>query len=195
MGNPGANSTWNPGNTGTRRAEVRDSEGNSGRPGEGVEQWWGWSTFFPANFDWPERNQFFGFMQFHQTANSGNPPVHFWVDVNENMWVDVRGGTGGRTSGDAEHTKRIDLGPINKGAWNDIVFHVVWASDPERALVEVYRDGELVVSTPAANLYEGQSAYVKQGIYSANGTDAVPVHVIYTSTTRLGDSYEEVAPR
>lgn len=193
QGNPGANSTWNPGNTGTRRAEVRDSIARSGNIGEGTDQWWSWATYFPADFDWDERGQFFGFMQFHQTANSGNPPVHFWVDEQENMMLDVRGGTGGRTSGDAQYTERFNLGPVALGAWNDLQVHFVWSSDPDTGLVEVYRNGQRVLSETAANLYSGQSAYVKQGIYSANGREK-PTHVIYTSTTRLGDSLESVRP-
>ncbi|MGY2066766.1 heparin lyase I family protein [Blastococcus sp. SYSU DS0619] len=180
---------WN-GTRGTLRSEVRDSIANSGNVKEGTDQWWAWPTFFPADFDWDERGQFLIFTQWHQTVNSGNPNVHFWSDVNEHLMVDVRGGTGGRVAGDAQYTRTFDLGLIDKGSWNDFMVHFVWSSDPSKGLIEVWHQGERVLSENVANLYVGQSVYIKQGIYSAAGTNRV--HRIQHSVLRHGPTRASV---
>ncbi|MCF6735137.1 heparin lyase I family protein [Blastococcus sp. KM273129] len=182
---------WN-GTTGTLRSEVRDSIADSGDVQPGDEQYWAWSTFFPADHDWDERGQFLIFTQWHQTVNSGNPNVHFWSDVREHLMVDVRGGTGGRVAGDAQYVETFDLGPIDKGAWNDLTVRFVWSPDPATGLVEVWHQGEKVLSENAATLYTGQSVYIKQGIYSAAGT--ARSHYLQHAPIGYGPTLESVAP-
>ncbi|MCF6746253.1 hypothetical protein E9529_18635 [Blastococcus sp. KM273128] len=181
---------WN-GTTGTLRSEVRDSIADSGGVQPGDEQYWAWSTFFPADHDWDERGQFLIFTQWHQTVNSGNPNVHFWSDVREHLMVDVRGGTGGRVAGDAQYVETFDLGPIDKGAWNDLTVRFVWSPDPAVGLVEVWHQGEKVLSENAATLYTGQSVYIKQGIYSAAGT--ARSHYLQHAPIGYGPTLESVA--
>ncbi|WP_157944052.1 heparin lyase I family protein, partial [Blastococcus atacamensis] len=176
---------WN-GTVGTLRSEVRTTIAESGSPGEGTDQWWAWPTFFPADFNWDERGQGLIFTQFHQTSNSGQPNIHFWSDVNEDLRLDVRGGTGGRTSGDAQFARSYNLGDLALGEWNDFMVHIVWSSDPDVGRVEVWHQGDLVHSANDATLYVGQSAYVKQGIYSAAGT--YRQHFVKHGPLRLGDS-------
>ncbi|TYP87169.1 heparin lyase I family protein [Blastococcus xanthinilyticus] len=182
---------WN-GTKGTLRSEVRDSIADSGEVQPGDEQYWAWSTFFPASFDWDERGQFLIFTQWHQTVNSGNPNVHFWSDVDEKLMVDVRGGAGGRVAGDAQYVETFELGSIDKGAWNDLTVRFVWSPDPATGLIEVWHQGEKVLSENAANLYDGQSVYIKQGIYSAAGTAAT--HYLQHAPIGFGPTLESVAP-
>ncbi|MGY2084334.1 heparin lyase I family protein [Blastococcus sp. SYSU DS0539] len=181
---------WN-GTHGTLRSEVRDSIADSGDVQPGDEQWWAWSTFFPADFDWDERGQFLIYTQWHQTVNSGNPNVHFWSDVDEHLMVDVRGGTGGRVAGDAQYVRTFDLGTIAKGSWNDHTVRFVWSPDPEKGLIEVWHQGEQVLSERVANLYEGQSVYIKQGIYSAAGTHRT--HYLQHAPIGFGPTRESVS--
>jgi Polysaccharide lyase len=181
---------WN-GTKGTLRSEVRDSIDDSGDVQPGDEQYWAWSTFFPGDHDWDERGQFLIFTQWHQTANSGNPNVHFWSDVDENLMLDVRGGTGGRVAGDAQYVETFDLGAIDKGAWNDLTVRFVWSPDPTAGLVEVWHQGEKVLSENVANLYVDQSVYIKQGIYSAAGTSRT--HYLQHAPIGFGPTLESVA--
>ncbi|SEK39125.1 Polysaccharide lyase [Blastococcus sp. DSM 46786] len=181
---------WN-GTTGTLRSEVRDSIADSGDVEPGDEQYWAWSTFFPADFDWDERGQFLIFTQWHQTANSGNPNVHFWSDVDEKLMLDVRGGTGGRVAGDAQYAETFDLGVIDKGAWNDLTVRFVWSPDPATGLIEVWHQGEKVLSENVANLYADQSVYIKQGIYSAAGTSRS--HHLQHAPIGFGPTLESVS--
>ena len=181
---------WN-GTSGTLRSEVRDSIADSGDVRPGDEQYWAWSTFFPAEYDWDERGQFLIFTQWHQTVNSGNPNVHFWSDVDERLKVDVRGGTGGRVAGDAQYVETFDLGAIDKGAWNDLTVRFVWSPDPATGLIEVWHQGEKVLSDTVANLYIDQSVYIKQGIYSAAGTSRT--HYLQHAPIGFGRTLESVA--
>ncbi|MGY1834658.1 heparin lyase I family protein [Blastococcus sp. SYSU DS0510] len=181
---------WN-GTSGTLRSEVRDSIADSGDVRPGDEQYWAWSTFFPADHDWDERGQFLIFTQWHQTVNSGNPNVHFWSDVDEHLMVDVRGGAGGRVAGDAQYVETFDLGPIDKGAWNDLTVRFVWSPDPTTGLIEVWHQGEKVLSEKVANLYVDQSVYIKQGIYSAAGT--ARSHYLQHAPIGFGPTLESVA--
>lgn len=190
------------GTSGTLRSEVRTSElesgsardanGNRIRIAEGHDQWWAWPTYFRSDFDWDERNQFLIFTQWHQTKNSGNPNIHLWSDVNEHFMLDVRGGTGGQTSGDAQYVSTYDLGPLVLGAWNTFKVHIVWSTDPTVGLVEIWHNGVKVHSHKDATLYVGQSIYIKQGIYSAAGTTRQ--HFITHGPLALGTSEAAVNP-
>ena len=180
---------WN-GTEGTLRSEVRASIEESGSPTNGTEQWWAWSTYFPKNFDWDEKNQFLYFTQWHQTANSGNPNMGLWSNVDEELQLNVKGGSGGKKSGDAEYAESYSLDDLVKGEWNDFVVHVIWSDDPDEGLVEVWHNGKRVHSANDANLYEDQSVYVKQGIYSAAGTKHQ--QVIKVGPLRLGETRDSV---
>jgi len=186
--NPG-DTGWN-GTKGTLRSEGRASIEETGSPEDGTEQWWSGAFYFPADFDWDEKNQFLYFIQWHQTANSGNPNMGLWSDVDEHVQLNVKGGSGGKKSGDAEYKETYDLGEIDRGAWNVFTVHIVWSPDPDEGLVEVWHDGALVHSEHDANLYEDQSVYVKAGIYSAAGTKHS--QVIYLGPLRLGRTREAV---
>jgi hypothetical protein len=172
------------GTSGTLRSEVRASIAESGSPTEGTVQWWAWPTYFRADFNWDEANQFLIWTQFHHTNNAGQPNIALWSDDREHFMLDVRGGTGGLTSGDAQFSKVYDLGLLNLGAWNDILMHVKWSSDPAIGYVEIWRDGTLLHSASDATLYVDQSIYIKQGIYSAAGTTLQ--HFIAQGPLRLG---------
>ena len=182
---------WNR-TVGTLRAEVRDSITASGSPTEGTEQFWGTAVYVPADFDWDERGQFFGVLQWHQTANSGNPNIHVWSDVDENSKIDIRGGTGGRTSGDAQFSRTYDLGPAKLGGWDQLTFRFIWSSDDSVGLTEVWRDGVKVLSAQGANKYVDQSLYIKQGIYSAQGVTPGREWMIRGSNVLRGDTFESV---
>ncbi|TYP82086.1 heparin lyase I family protein [Blastococcus xanthinilyticus] len=179
------------GTSGTLRSEVRASIAQSGSVTVGSEQWWAWPTFFPADFNWDENNQFLIFTQWrHGGAGSGNPNVGLWSDVNENLMLWVRGGSGGAVSGDAQYEKTYNLGPIVKGAWSRFMVHQVWSDDPATGLVEVYRNGVLLHSAADANLYTGDTIYIKQGIYSAAGTQRQ--HFITHGPLRWGSTRDAV---
>jgi hypothetical protein len=154
---------------------------------EGSEQYWAWSTYFPADFDAPMGgwNVFVGF---HHTGKTGQSPVHFFVDDRKTIKMRVMGGN-------FEHpVKRyFTLARLTKGRWYDFVFHVKWSSDPRIGFVEVGVNRlRIVRRTSIPTLYVGMGVYLKQGFYrrAYAGTS-----VVIQDGMRRGSTLNEVAPR
>jgi hypothetical protein len=175
----------------TIRGEVRSTIEEAGSPGEGDVQWYSWSTYFPEDFEWDGEDQFLIYTQWHQTANSGSPNIDLWVTDGDQpeLRMSVRGGLLGEDV--SQYTAVYDLGPLERGEWLDHTVRIKWSSDPDEGNTKVWIDGERRVNAAAANLYEGQSAYLKQGIYAANNTTRE--HTVYFSDALRGNSEESVA--
>ncbi|MGY2083205.1 heparin lyase I family protein [Blastococcus sp. SYSU DS0539] len=175
----------------TIRGEVRSTVEEAGAPGEGDVQWYSWSTYFPEDFFWDGRNQFLIYTQWHQTANEGSPNVDLWVTAGPEpeLRLSVRGGLLGQEA--PQYTAVYDLGPLEKGEWLDHTVRIEWSTDPDEGRVQVWIDDEQRVDAVAANLFEGQSVYLKQGIYAANNTRRE--HTLYFSDVLRGDTEESVA--
>ncbi|TYP87194.1 polysaccharide lyase [Blastococcus xanthinilyticus] len=175
----------------TIRGEVRSTIEEAGSPEEGDVQWYSWSTYFPEDFRWDGRDEFLIYTQWHQTANTGSPNIDLWVTDGDQpeLRMSVRGGVLGEER--VEHTAVYDLGPLERGEWLDHTVRIKWSTDPDEGSTRVWIDGEQVVDAAAANLYEGQSAYLKQGIYAANNTRRE--HTVYFSDALRGDTREAVA--
>lgn len=61
--------------------------------------------------------------------------------------------------------EKIDLGPYEAGTWTNWKFHVKWSYQSD-GLVEIWKDGQLVVSKTGPNTYnDRQGPYFKIGIY------------------------------
>ncbi|MGY2066402.1 polysaccharide lyase [Blastococcus sp. SYSU DS0619] len=175
----------------TIRGEVRSTIGETGVPDEGDVQWYSWSTYFPEDFLWDGGGQFLIYTQWHQTANEGSPNVDLWVTdgPDPEIRLSVRGGVLGQEA--AQYTAVYDLGPLEKGEWLDHTVRIEWSTDPAEGNVQVWIDGEQRVNAVAANLFEGQSVYLKQGIYAASNTRRE--HTLYFTDVLRGDTEESVA--
>jgi hypothetical protein len=131
------------------------------------------------------------YTQWHQEANSGSPNIDLWVTDGDDpeIRMSVRGGLlGGDVS---QYTAVYDLGPLVLGEWLDHTVRIRWSPDPDEGDTRVWIDGDQKVHAVAANLYEGQSVYFKQGIYAANNTSRE--HTVYFTDARRGPSRESVA--
>ena len=128
--------------------------------GEGVEQWWAWSTYFPSDFASGDGKWNF-FAQFHHTGSTGQSNLEFTVaDHNTLMLI--------TNSGDpfTPTERNYALASLGRGRWYDFVLHVRWSSDPSVGFVETFVNGSVVVPrTALPTLYPGQSVYFKQGFY------------------------------
>lgn len=176
--------------TSTIRGEVRSTVEEAGSPTEGDVQWYSWSTFFPEDFEWDGENEFLIYTQWHQEANNGSPNLDLWVTDGDQpeLRMSVRGGLLGEDV--SQYTAVYDLGPLVRGEWLDHTVRIKWSSDPDEGNTKVWINGERKVNAVAANLYEGQSVYLKQGIYAANNTTRE--HTVYFSEALRGDSEESV---
>ncbi|RZU34098.1 polysaccharide lyase [Blastococcus saxobsidens] len=177
--------------TTTIRGEVRSTVAEAGSPTEGDVQWYSWSSYFPEDFEWDGEDEFLIYTQWHQESNSGSPNIDLWVTDGDDpqLRLSVRGGLlGGEVS---QYTAVYDLGPLVLGEWLDHTVRIDWSADPDEGETRVWIDGERKVHAVAANLYEGQSVYFKQGIYAASNTDRE--HTVYFTDARRGPSRESVA--
>jgi hypothetical protein len=152
--------------------------------GEGVEQWWAWSTYFPSDFTTGDGMWNF-FTQFHHTGESGQSNIEFTVKDNSSLVMISNSGNASQPS-----ERDFTLGPLVKGHWADFVFHVRWSSDSSVGFVQVFLNGAQVVSqTSIGTLYSGQGVYLKQGFYRAACSCTT---VVYQDGMRRGSSYGDV---
>jgi hypothetical protein len=154
---------------------------------EGHESWWGWSVYFPPDFQ-IGTSPWASWTQFHNSGTSGATNAFFYVANASTLMF-------GAAGGDAAHPVRRDwtLAPLLRGNWYDIVFHVKWSSSATDGFVEVWVNGTRVVAkTVMATLYAGQTCYLKQGIYRAPYDKP---SVIYIDGTVRGQSYDDVETR
>lgn len=179
------------GDVSTIRGEVRADLDDPVSPTEGMGQWFAWSTLFPEEFDWD--GDWLLYTQWHQTARTGTPPVAFHVTGSgqaARLALTVRGG---QVHGDVPpYVTTFDLGPLQRGVWLDHKVSVVWSSTPGAGRIAVWINGAQVLApTAVANLYVGQSAYLKQGLYASASTKGS--HTVYHTGTRIGPTEASVA--
>ncbi|MET0406371.1 MAG: heparin lyase I family protein, partial [Cystobacter sp.] len=130
---------------------------------EGDEFFYRWSTMFASDF--PSAKTWQLFTQWHQSGNSGSPPVEFYVN-GETIFLRLQGST------------VVWSTPLVRGQWLDFIFHVKWSAKSSTGFVELYYNNKLVLPKRyGATMYSGMTNYLKVGLYR-NSTVA-PVGVVY----------------
>ncbi|MCA8949050.1 MAG: polysaccharide lyase, partial [Planctomycetes bacterium] len=91
-----------------------------------------------------------------------------------------------------ERRERVELPAVAPGRWNDMVFHVRFATD-SRGLIELWMNGELVASVrgPTAAAGAEPAFYHKVGLYRDRMTAPM---TLFLDNYALGDSFEAVDP-
>lgn len=169
------------------RANLRWSE----KFHEGDERYIGYSMYLPADF--PADNP--GWMnlgQFGYGPPWGYPPIHF------SYWGD---GTRQAMTVYDENTTSLGNIPVALGAWNDLVLHEKFSSDPGVGYLEVWKDGQPVTfKNGSARVYTntlrtdatGAGSFDLQQ-YRQGGVWPSPLSVWFDEA-KVGDSYGAVAP-
>jgi hypothetical protein len=141
------------------------------------ERWYRWQTMWPADYQSPDTWQLF--TQFHHIDGGGSPPLEFYAQGEEIRL---------RASGTGIWTHALE-----RGTWHDFVLHVFWSADATKGYAELWYDGKQVLTrTPAATLFAGQSAYLKQGLYR-NETINFD-QTIYQTGATIGTTMNDVWP-
>jgi len=177
------------GGTSAERSEVMASIAQTGNPRQGQTMWFAWSTFIPAgthvdsNATSPVGNGWLIFTQWHGTANSGpGPNIAFALTKGTSrprLVLDTNGG-----SGSGRKSEWVQSTALPLGQWVDFVVGVTWGTSSSVGRMTVKTNGKTWLNNaPCANLYPGQSAYVKQGIYRASSRQT---QTIYHTGTRRG---------
>ena len=141
---------------------------------EGSERWYRFQVMFPQDWvgsypKWDElgtpasRNNAGSIVEWHHDANgaveSGSAPLY------------IRGGdqfiemclVDQATSACRE---TLQLAPLNRGHWQDIVIHAKWSSDPSVGYLEIWIDGVNVLPKHmGSNKYPGMKNYLLTGLY------------------------------
>lgn len=146
----------------------------------GTENYYKWSTFFPASF--PRANTWQVFVQWHHLGLNGSPPLEFFI-IDDEMRMRAGGVSG----------PIVWREPMQRDRWHDFVLHVKWSPDPKVGFVELYKDGELVVPRRyVATQFKGDVNYLKMGLYR-NDTIS-PVGVLYHDGFEVATTLEDVMP-
>ncbi len=146
-----------------------------GREKEGSEYYYRWKVLFPR--DYPSARTWQVFTQWHHTGCCGSPPVEFFV-YGEELRLTL---TDSVTPWKAK---------LERGVWQDFIFHVRWSSDPKVGFVELWHNGVRVLSRfMHATMYPGQGLYLKLGLYRSDTVQPVGVvyHDGFVQATQLAD--------
>lgn len=173
------------------------------------ERWYGFSLMLPS--DWETESSFEIVTQWHSIPDFDlkedwrSPSLY--LSVRNKVWrITNRWDPKLRTlKNDPKPEGGIATlweGPYQKGVWTDWVVHVKWSSQSD-GLLEVWKNGELVVSKKGPNTYnDRQGPYLKMGLYKPDWKyspkkSTAKVRVLYADEVRIGDgsaNYAAVAP-
>jgi len=145
--------------------------------GEGTEQWWAHSIFFPDDFTVPTWQSYVVF-DFHSTDPSGGQ-ANFHVAFEPQADITKPGnlsfiGYGGVNNMDGRYDAVI--GQVQKNAWYDFVYHVRWSSGAD-GFFDAWVNGKHVLSHQGPTLYAGQGVYLKLANYHLPICDPYPACV------------------
>jgi len=183
------------GGTTAERSEVMASIAQTGNPAQGRTMWFAWSTFIPAGTQVdsdatsPGGNGWLVFSQWHGTANSGpGPNIGFALTKGTSTPHLILGTNGG--SGSGTRSQWVQSTALPLGQWVDFVVGITWGTSSSLGRMTVKTNGTTWLNkAPSANLYPGQSAYFKQGIYRASSAQT---QTIYHTGARIGPTEESV---
>ena len=167
------------GGTSAERSEVMASVAKTGNPTEGQTQWFSWSSFFPTGSH-VSPGGWLIFTQWHQSGDSGMPNIA--LGLSKTTPVQVLAGVRGQNPNSPWSTEKM-LGALPTNSWVDFTVGIKWSSNPGVGHFTVKMNGVLVMDVPAATLYTGMSAYLKQGIYRMSSPET---QTIYDTATRIG---------
>lgn len=159
------------------RAEVSLSTGEA----EGDENWYAWSAMFDPSF--PTLSGFQLITQWH-TSLGGSPAMGVYIEGND-LLVQVNrfSGTG------LISVNKIWRGPLPRGRWLDLKFHIKWSSSDSTGWIEFWADGVRQTFDDGTqrrfirNLKPGGTNYLKQGYYRQAGQ--APTGIVYIDGFRM----------
>lgn len=156
---------------------------------EGDERWIGYSMYLPTAFPVPSPG-WMNLGQFGFGPPWGYPPLHF-SDNGDGKAMNVYD----------QHTNRRGAVPIRLGAWNDIVLHELFSSDPSAGYVEIWKDGSpITFYNGSTRLYTNTLRDDATGCGSLEIGEYRQANVwpeglaVWFDAVRVGSSYADVAP-
>ncbi|ULQ58086.1 heparin lyase I family protein [Flavihumibacter rivuli] len=188
---------WDADVEGSKRAEI--VENSNPFPPNPDQRWFAFSNFLPADF---QRDSAYDLLAqwvavASATRQTPTPPLSLqifrgdWVLVVRYDSVDINQDRGANI-----RTRMINLGPWQRGVWNDWVFYYE-PSDSDQGLIRVWRNNQLLLEYRGKNYYKGAfSPFFKVGIYKwawAAGwnvpaeTSVINSRVYFVDNVRVGN--------
>lgn len=172
-----------------------------------AERWYGFSNYLPADFvtdplaekiaQWHE------VPDFDKGENWRSPPISFGIE-NGRYYVQILWAAAAvNTNRTVDGNRKVDLGPVDKGKWNDWVFHIKFSYKTD-GILEIYKNKTKVFSLYGPNSFNDRTyPYFKIGIYKWgwNGWASYSPEskrVLYYDEVRIGNAKSnltEVSPR
>jgi len=169
------------------------------------EGWYGFSLFFPHNYENDISTESIVQFQAQPDFNLGetwrSAPLFLGV-LNDRMILEIRTDANKVTQQGKYTFERMDLGPVIKNEWLDFVFHIKWAYN-NTGVVELWKNNKLIYSRiNKPNCYNDiLFPYFKIGIYKWDWEGKSPStttkRTIYIDEVRIGNSkanYNKVYP-
>ncbi|HEY4109096.1 heparin lyase I family protein [Puia sp.] len=172
-----------------------------------AENWYGFSSYLPTDFVKDPMAE--KIAQWHEIPdwdlgeNWRSPPISLGIQNDrytlQILWAAAKVNTNDTKDGE----KDIDLGPVDKGKWNDFVFHIKFSYKSD-GILEIYKNKVKIFSLYGPNSFNDENyPYFKVGIYkwTWNGWASYSPEskrVLYVDEVRIGNSksnLNEVSPQ
>jgi hypothetical protein len=172
-----------------------------------AENWYGFSSYLPTDFVADPMAE--KIAQWHEIPdwdlgeNWRSPPISMGIQNDhynlQILWAAAKVNTNDTKDGE----KDIDLGPVDKGKWNDFVFHIKFSYKSD-GILEIFKNKVKIFSLYGPNSFNDENyPYFKVGIYkwTWNGWanySPESKRVLYVDEVRIGNSksnLNEVSPQ
>ena len=178
------------------RAELR-------LPGEkDRERWYGFSNYLPVNFEADPLAEIIA--QWHEIPDWElgekwrSPPISLGVE-NDRFYVKILWAMSAvNTNKSIDGEKKVVLRNVEKGKWNDWIFHIRFSYQSD-GIIEIWENGQQLFCYNGPNSFNDRHLpYFKIGIYKWgwNGWAAYSPEdkrVIYYDEVKIGDRFANVA--
>ncbi|MEM6996187.1 MAG: polysaccharide lyase [Myxococcota bacterium] len=164
---------------GLRRVELQHRPDDA-RTAEGQSTFFAWSFYLPEALPGDPGHS----LGYWESANSFQQMMAFNTEGQDIRFITQQPYT--------EHW--YAQGVVTPGQWHRIVMRVLWSTDPQQGEVDVWFDGEQVVTAvQARTLADDNPHFIQIGLLRSD-TDIATVPVVYIDAAAEGDSLEDVDP-
>ncbi len=167
-----------------KRSEAVIVKGADGEIGK--DTWYSFAVYFPSSYVYDDQREII-----NQWYQSGSPATSLRTE--EDRIILETGNT-------SSTRKEINLGSVTKETWHTFTFHFIHSFNSD-GLIEVWHNGNKILSHNGGNMYDDVLPKWKIGLYKSAfkypGKSDVKSRVIYFDNIRVGNenaTYEEMAP-
>ncbi|WP_018331727.1 polysaccharide lyase [Actinomycetospora chiangmaiensis] len=154
---------------------------------EGDEAYFGFAWNLPADF--PVNADGWQVLAQWKNSGDGSPPIEIKVEGGQ---FKLDGGAGGDDPRGTYFSTPI--GPALTGRQTDVVVHIKFSTDPQKASVDVWMNGQQRITgyqPPGGTRYEGDDSYLKTGIYRDSAISQTAN--LFLLDARVASSYESAS--